>query len=83
MISSYLIKSPRFITIEMMEEMLSASSMSKEDVYRILLSAALGLDSQTNDHDRIIEDEYLKRSVRLLDKAAFCGDPYYSFIRFP
>ena len=83
MISSYLISHPRFITSEMIGEMLSASSMSKEDAYRFLLMAAMGLDTHSNEHDRFIEDEYLKRSIRLLDKRLFCRDPYYSTIVFP
>jgi hypothetical protein len=82
-ISSYLISHPRFITAEMMGDMLSSSSLSKEDAFRFLLSAALGLDSSANERDRRIEDEYLKRSVRLLDKRMFADDPYYSLIKFP
>ena len=54
MISSYLINHPRFITAEMMGDMLSSSSLPVEDAYRLLLSAALGLDPSANDRDRRI-----------------------------
>ncbi|MBR4485619.1 MAG: hypothetical protein IKO97_10465, partial [Erysipelotrichaceae bacterium] len=59
------------------------SSLSREDAFRFLLSAALGLDPSVNERDRRIEDEYLKRSVRLLNKRTFADDPYYSLIKFP
>lgn len=84
LVADYLNGDPCCITHELMAEMLpeGAGPDVEERVYAALLGGFLGLDPESSDADRFIQERYLEPGLRRLDPAPYRNDPYYRNIRF-
>lgn len=84
LIADYLNDTPCAITPALMAEMLpaGADSATEEVIYRALLSGFLGLDPETSEEDRFIEERYLVPGLRRLDPSSCLDNPYMKAIRF-
>lgn len=81
LISDYLNRDPCFITKELMDSVNPDGILSEEAVYVALLTGCFGLDPESNERDRQLANDYLRRTVKKLDPATYYGNPYYRDIR--
>ena len=80
--SRYLNHTPRFLTPEMVESLARDCSVSCDEAFLCLFSAACGLDTDTNATHRAMERDYLRMGVRCLDPEVFRADDYFRTVRF-
>lgn len=80
--SRYLNHTPRFLTPDMVESLARDCDVSNGEAFLCLLSAACGLDSDTDPTHRAMERDYLRTGVHPLDPAVYQADPYYRRVRF-
>lgn len=83
MLCDYLDQNPCLITKELMDESNPGGLLPDEAIYTALLSGFCGLNPDENPDDRILLDDYFRRSVVKLDAKAYAEDPYYKNIRIP
>ena len=57
--------------------------VSSEEAFCAILGAAFGLDSETREEDRILENLYIRPGVRMLEASEFTDDLYYKNVRIP
>lgn len=81
--SGYLNLCPRFVTAAEVRELTQTCQVPEETAYRLLVTAACGLDTEENTADRAMEQRYLRHAIHRLDAAACRRDPYYQTIRMP
>lgn len=79
----YLNEHPTLVTFDLIEELVSSCSASREEAFVALLSAAFDLDEEGREEDARIAREYISRSVVELDPAVYRNDPYFKNIRVP
>ncbi len=81
-IARYLNAAPRFITPDIVAELVHECGVSGAEAVCALLSSALGFDEMGETGDVLCRD-YLPRAVRVLDPAVYRADPYFAHIRVP
>lgn len=82
MVADYLNENPCAITPELMAEVLpeGAGSETETLVYRALLGGFFGIDPDSSEEDRFIDESYLKPGLKRLDTAQWLDNPYYKNI---
>jgi len=80
--SSYLHICPRFAKAEDIRSLMECG-VDTETAQRLLVAAACGLDSEANEQDGIMEEQYFRHAIHLLDAQECRNDPYYQTIRLP
>ena len=81
--SSYLHICPRFVTAEDVNELKEACGVDEQTAVRLLVAAACGLNADERESDRVLEEDYFRQAIHLLDAAECRNDPYYQTIRMP
>ena len=81
--SSYLNLCPRFIQAEDVKSLIDGCGVEEETAVRLLMAAACGLDSDSSERDRVMEENYFRHAVHRLDAEACRQDPYYQTIHMP
>lgn len=79
----YINRQPRLITKAMMQHLEFSSCLHEEAVFTALLEAAYDLNTEQNEEDRILVNEYLRPAIRRLDPETYANNPYYRNIRIP
>jgi len=80
--SSYLHICPRFVKADDILS-LTECGVDAETAQRLLVAAACGLDSEAREQDRIMEEQYFRHAIHLLDARECRNDPYYQAIKLP
>ncbi len=80
--SSYLHICPRFVKPEDIHSLMECG-VDTETAQRLLVAAACGLDPEANEMDGIMEEQYFRHAIHLLDAEECRRDPYYQTIRLP
>ncbi|MBO7494990.1 MAG: hypothetical protein J6T98_00435 [Salinivirgaceae bacterium] len=83
MLCDYLDQNPCLITKELMAESNPGGILPDEAIYTALLTGFCGLNPEENPDDRILLNDYFRRSVVKLNAKAYAEDPYYKNIRIP
>ena len=81
--AAYLNRMPRFLTGRMVRDLLRDCDLTREQAFRILFGAAIGLDIAENPGDRLLDRLYLQPGVRELSISDWSNDLYLQTIRFP
>lgn len=81
--SGYLNLCPRYVKAQDVREMTAACGVDEETAVRLLVAAACGLDGDTREADRAMEERYFRPAIHRLDAALCRDDPYYQTIRLP
>lgn len=76
-LSLYINLTPRYITPEIVSELVSECGLSAEEAVETVLAAAIGLDVDGSAEDRELFFEYFPDMIRRLDPSVYEGDPYY------
>ncbi len=79
----YLERCPEAITKQMIDEVTSDGSMTKEVALVAILSSMFGIDPDRGIRDRRLLREYLMPSIRILDPKRYTENPYYKNINIP
>ena len=82
MVADYLNENPRAITQALLQSVLpdDADATVELVVFRALLEGFLGLDPESSEEDRFIEEQYLRPGLSRLDPAVWRANPYYQSI---
>ena len=80
LIADYLNEFPTLVNERLMKEIGTDMGINEERVFAIFLSNALSDDEGVI---RILEREYLKKSVKKLNATEYKSDPYYKNIKIP
>jgi len=83
MLCDYLNNNPCLITKELMESVNSGGVLSEEMAYFALLTGLCGLDTENNEQDKQLADDYFRRAVKKLDTKSYIENPYYRNIQIP
>lgn len=83
MLCDYLNNNPCIITKELMESINSDSTLTEETVYFALLTSFCGLDTENNERDKRLVNEYLRRAIKKLSIETYIQNPYYQNIEIP
>ena len=81
--SVYLNEAPQLVTAELVESLCADCGVKKEFAFVSILSAAAGLEPDTNTDDRRFQRNYLQPAIHLLNTARYTENPYYKNIRIP
>jgi len=81
--SSYLHICPCFVTAEDVQSLTEGCGVDVETAQRLLVAAACGLNAEENEQDRVLEEQYFRYAIHLLDAKECRNDPYYQTIRLP
>ena len=80
--SSYLHFCPRFVKEEDVNG-LTECGVDVETAQRLLVAAACGLDAEARPDDQVMEEQYFRYAIHLLDAQECRKDPYYQAIKLP
>ena len=80
--SSYLHICPRFVKAEDIKS-LTECGVDVGTAERLLVAAACGLDGETRPQDQVMEEQYFRHAIHLLDAQECRQDPYYQTIQLP
>ncbi len=83
LLAIYLNEMPRFITRRMVRDLARDCALPEEAAYRVLFSAAIGLDTASDPEDRRLERDYLSVGLQRLDPTDWNSDAYLETIAFP
>lgn len=83
MLCDYLNDNPCFITKELMESIDNCSVLSEETEYFALLAGLCGLDTENNERDKQLANDYFRPAVKKLDTKTYIENPYYRNILIP
>ena len=86
LVADYLNENPCAITPELLRSVLpsdEADAATEQVVFAALLSGFLGLDPETSEEDRFLEDRYLRPGLQRMDPAPWRENPYYLAIHCP
>lgn len=83
LLADYLNHTPRLVSARMVKKLSEECSLPKEDTFRVLLGAAIGLDTSTNAEDKELEKRYLLPALHRLNPKEWLQDAYLTTIRFP
>ena len=81
--AAYLNRMPRFLTERMVKDLLRDCDLTREQAFRILFGAAIGLDIAENPRDRLLDRHYLQPGVRELSVSDWSNDLYLQIVKFP
>ncbi len=81
--ADYLNENSRAITKESVKKLSDECKVSRRGAFCALLSAYMGLDCDSSPSDEILEEQYVRPYVRLLDAESYKNDPYYKNIKIP
>ena len=83
LIADYLNGNPCAITRDLLGSVLpdDADAETETFVYGALLGGFLGLNPETSEEDRFLEEKYLRPGLRRMDVARWQDNPYYRDIR--
>lgn len=76
-LSLYINLTPRFITPEIVSELVNECGLTATEAVSTLLAAALGLDIDSSNDDRELFFEYFPEMISRLDTEVYENDPYY------
>lgn len=82
-LSLYLNHSPRFVTKELVGELVRECGFPEKEAYSMLLAAAIGLKIDENARDRSLWNAYGPHILRPLSTEAYLSDPYLQTVRIP
>lgn len=83
MICDYLNDNPRFITPELMKEVNPDGVLPEETAFMALFTGACGLDIDSGERDRYLEESYFRKSIKKLAPEHYRQNPFYKNIRIP
>lgn len=83
LLADYLNQTPRLISARMVKKLAEECTLPKDDAFRVLLAAAIGLDTLTNAEDKEVERRYLIPSLHRLNPKEWQCDAYLTTIDFP
>ena len=78
--AAYLEHCPEIIKSDMVDELCSDGTLTKEDAIRALVCEILGLDFEKDDDRKLIRD-YVNPSIRVLDRNSYTSDSYFGQIK--
>lgn len=81
--SNFLNLEPDFIKKELIDELVEDCGVSVLEAYTAVLAAAFDVDSDEREEDLIFENEFLKKSVEMLDPTEYKSSSYLKKIKFP
>ena len=81
--SRYINFTPRFITADMVADLARECDTDPDAAYRLLLSAAMGLDTVDDPEHRRLERLYVTPGVKRLDPAVYRRDAYFQTVQLP
>lgn len=81
--AAYLNRMPRFLTERMVRDLMRECELTREQAFRILFGAAIGLDIAEKPDDRALDRLYLQPGIRELSVSDWSSDAYLQTIRFP
>lgn len=76
-LSLYINLTPRFITPEIVSELVRECGLTATEAVSTLLAAALGIDIDGSSDDRELFFEYFPEMISRLDTEVYENDPYY------
>lgn len=84
LVADYLNENPCAVTPDLLRSVLpeDADAATEQVVYAALLGGFLGLDPETSEEDRFLEDRYLRPGLQRLAVAPWQENPYYQQIHF-
>lgn len=84
LIADYLNENPCAVTPDLLRSVLpeDADAATEQVVYAALLGGLLGLDPETSEEDRFLEDGYLRPGLQRLEITPWRENPYYQQILF-
>ena len=80
-LSRYLNYDSRFLSDETVKSFATECELDDDSAFRVLFSAACGLDTAENREHRQMERDYFQVGLTALDPAVYQSDPYYQTIR--
>lgn len=83
LLCDYLNNNPCFITKELMESINSGCVLPEETAYFALLTGLCELDTENDERDKLLANDYLRRAIKKLDKKSYIENPYYQNIQIP
>ncbi len=83
MLCDYLNNDPCFVAKELIDSVNVDGILPEETVFFALLEGWCGLDPETNERDRLLAFEYLRRAIKQLDVKSYIENPYYRNIKIP
>lgn len=83
MFCDYLNNNPCLITKELMESINAGNTLTEETIYFALLTGLCGLDTENNERDRQLANDYFRPAVKKLDAQSYAANPYYQHILIP
>lgn len=81
--SGYLHLCPRFVQAEDVRELQESCDVDRETACRLLAAAACGLNADESETDRVMEENYFRYAIHLLDADECRKDPFYTSIKLP
>ena len=82
-LARFLNESARMISADMVAELARGCGFSEHEAYGMLLSAAIGLETDQNPHHRVLWNTYLPKILHRLSIDTYLNDPYLKAIRMP
>lgn len=82
LLSNYLNHAPDYVDEEQMKS-ITATGVSEEYAFSVILAAAFGLDIVDRDADRRFFNTYFPDMIHLLDPETYYDNPYYKQIEIP
>ncbi len=83
LLANYLNRTPRLISARMVKNLAVECALPEDTAFRVLLAAAIGLDTLANTEDKELEQRYLIPSLHRLDPKDWKRDAYLTTIDFP
>lgn len=83
MLCDYLNNNPCLITKELMDSINCDNTLPEETVYFALLTGLFDLDTERNEQDRQLANDYLRPAVKKLNTKLYIENPYYRNILIP
>ena len=83
LLAKYLNQTPRLISARMVKNLSRECALPEDTAFRVLLAAAIGLDTLANAEDKELEKHYLIPALHRLDPKDWNRDAYLTAIRFP
>jgi hypothetical protein len=83
LICDYLNDNACAITKEMMEEVNPNKEIPEQTIYFALLTFICGLDTQNNETDKQLANDYFRKAIKQLRIESYIENPYYKNIKIP
>lgn len=83
LLAPYLNETPRLVTRRMVRDLARECEIPEESAYPVLLSAALGLNTDENAEDRLLEKTFLMPGLKRLDPREWRSDAYLQTVSLP